>query len=137
MRLESSLKDANRQLKSSRNFLGSPDARGLLFLVNDGNLGLHPGLVQNALSRSLHKYSCINTVVHFTANLASTLEPVDHDLLFWCVWSAKRFKPPVDSGFLGKVQRAWFAHHQHIAGRSIPLRDAGAHSVHDLEFIER
>jgi hypothetical protein len=136
-RLESSLKDANDQIKSTRTSLGAPDARGLLFLVNDGNFGLHPGLVQNALSRSLHKYSGINTVIHFTANMASTLETVDRDLLFWCAWSAKRFKPPVDSGFLDKLQQAWFAHHQRVAGESIPKLQVAAKALYDLRFIER
>lgn len=136
-RLESSLKDANEQIKATRRSLDAPDARGLLFLVNDGNFGLHPGLVQNALSRSLHKYSGINTVIHFTANMASTLETVDRDILFWCTWSAKRFKPPVDSDFLEKLQQAWFTHHQRVAGEPIPKLQIAAVALYNLKFIGR
>lgn len=133
-RLESSLKDANDQIKGTRKILATPDARGLLFLVNDGNYGLHPGLVQNALARSLHKYSAINTVIHFTANMPSTLQSVDRDLLFWCAWSAKRFKPPVDPAFLRKLQQAWFSHHQRVAGQYIPSLQADADVLYDLQF---
>lgn len=136
-RLESSLKDANDQIKATRTSRGAPDALGLLILVNDGNFGLHPGLVQNALSRSLHKYSGINTVIHFTANMASTLETVGRDLLFWCAWSAKRFKPPVDPGFLEKLQQAWFAHHQRISGEPMPKLQIAAKALCNLKFIGR
>lgn len=136
-RLESSLKDANDQIKATRMSLGVPNASGLLFLVNDGNFGLHPGLVQNALSRSLHKFSGINTVIHFTANMPSTLDGVDRDILFWCAWSAKRFKPPVDSSFLESLQHAWFAHHQCISGEPIPKLQVPAKALYDLKFTER
>ena len=136
-RLESSLKDANDQIKVTRSLKETQDARGLLFLVNDGNYGLHPGLVQNALARSLHKFSGINTVVHFTANMPSALRSVDQDVLFWCAWSAKRYKPPVDRGLLERIKLAWFSHLERTSGEPIPELRAPSSALYDLNFIKR
>ena len=133
-RLESALKDANSQIKTTRKTLGADDARGLVILVNDGNFGLHPGLVQNAMARSLHKYSGINTIIHFTANMASRVDGISRDVRFWCVWSAKRFKPPVDSCFLERFREAWFAHHQSVVGEPISTLQGDAASLYSAKF---
>ena len=136
-RLESSLKEANDQIKATRVRLESQNARGLLFLANDGNFGLHPGLVQNALARSLHKFSGVNTVIHFTANMPSTLANVERDIIFWCPWSAKRYKPPVEASFLKRIQLAWFSHLEIISGESIPNLEVDPSALYDLNFIKR
>lgn len=136
-RLESSLKDANNQIKATRALLKPQNTRGLLFLANDGNFGLHPGLVQNALARSLHKFSGINTVIHFTANMPSALTNVERDIIFWCPWSARRYKPPVEASFLKKIQLAWFSHLERISGESIPELKVESSALYDLNFIKR
>lgn len=135
-RLESSLKNANDQIKATKKSLDVADARGLLFLVNDGNFGLHPGLVRNALSRSLHKYSGINTVIHFTANMGSIMETPDCKVLFWCAWSTKKSKTPVDPEFLQKLKQAWHMHHQQIIGEPIMNFSSDFANLYKLKFVD-
>lgn len=69
-RLESStVRKANTQIKETKRYFDAPDAKGLLLLANDGNLGFTPSMVAHLLARMLkNSYSGINSIIYFSAN---------------------------------------------------------------------
>lgn len=135
-RVERSLKDASKQINSTKITVGSGDASGLLFLVNDGNYGVVPAMLQSIAARSLHKYSGINTIIHFTANMPSDVPGIDKDVLFWCAWSKSSIRPSVSKEFLDKVQMAWFIHHGSVVGENIETIKGSEHTLLNMTYIK-
>jgi hypothetical protein len=104
-RLDGSLKQANLQIKNSRKELRADSALGLLILVNDGNSALPPGMVRNIIARSLpHKFSGINSIIHFTANMRSHLPGMDRDVLFWCDFNVRSIRPSVPRALIDQLR---------------------------------
>ncbi|QSX75602.1 hypothetical protein HIV01_003460 [Lysobacter arenosi] len=136
-RVEGSFKAASKQIQATKISVGRPDATGLLFLINDGNYGLVPAMLQSIVARSIDKYSGINCVIHFTANMPSEVPGIDEDLLYWCSWSKSSARPAVDSSFLARVREAWLAHHATAVGQSIPKIDGTARHLLGISYIKR
>ncbi len=135
-RVESSLKDASKQINSTKRTVGSDDASGLLFLVNDGNYGIVPAMLQSIAARSLHKYSGINTIIHFTANMPSDVPGINKDVLFWCAWSKSSIRASVSKEFLDKVQKAWFIHHGSVVGEEIETIKGSDKNLLNMTYIK-
>lgn len=136
-RLDGSLKQANLQIKASRQDLGATSALGLLILVNDGNVALPPGMIRNIVARSLpNKFSGINSIIHFTANMPSDLPGIDKDVLFWCDWNAKRVRPAVSNEFIRRIRSTWTSHHSKLAGESISSFSGSIADLYNLKFVK-
>jgi hypothetical protein len=136
-RLDGSLKQANLQIKNSRRELNADTALGVLILVNDGNSALPPGMVRNIVARSLpHKFSGINSVIHFTANMPGHLPGVDKDLLFWCDFNVKSVRPPVPRALIEQLRLIWLSHHSMISGEDIPTLSGSVTDLYQLKFVE-
>lgn len=137
-KLDGSLKQANSQIKHSRQELGAGSALGLLILVNDGNAALPPGMVRNIVARSLPtKFSGINSIIHFTANMPSDLKRIDKDVLFWCDWNVTTIRPAVPRGLIDRLRATWISHYSKIVGESVPSFPASADELYDLRFLGR
>lgn len=137
-RLDGSLKQANTQIKQSRLELGAESALGLLILVNDGNVALPPGMVRNIVARSLpNKFSGINSIVHFTANMPGDLERIDKDILFWCDWNVKKIRPAVPPNLIDRLRDTWIANYSKIVGETVPLFPASADDLYNLRLLGR
>lgn len=137
-RLDSSLKQANRQIKNSRKELKAESALGLLILVNDGNNALPPGMIRNIVARSLpNKFSGINSIIHFTANMSSDLPGVDKDILFWCDFNVKSVRPAIPRELIDQLRATWLAHHAKISGESIPSFLGSVADLYNLKFLGR
>jgi hypothetical protein len=137
-RLDGSLKQANSQIKRSRRELGAESALGLLILVNDGNTALPPGMVRNIVARSLpNKFSGINSIIHFTANMPGELGQIDRDVLFWCNWNVKKVRPAVPEYLIDMLRTTWISHYSKIIGEPVPTLSGSAGELFDLRFRGR
>jgi len=85
------VKTANRQIESTKVFLKMPDAKGLLWVASDGNMGLLPGQVWSLLNRILQKkhkdgspqYSNIHALAYFNPRMLAELPGADLPAMFW------------------------------------------------------
>lgn len=137
-RLDGSLKQANLQIKNSRKELKANSALGLLILVNDGNSALPPGMIRNIVARSLpHRFSGINSIIHFTANLRSDLPGVEKDLLFWCDFNVKSVRPPAPRDLIDQLRLTWLSRYSNISGEAIPSFSGSATNLYNLKFLGR
>lgn len=135
-RVESSLKSASKQMNSTKESIGSSEASGLLFLVNDGNYGVVPAMLRDIAARSLHKYTGINTIIHFTANMPSDVPGMTKMVLCWCTWSKSSIRPAVPNEFLEKVRRAWFVHHGSVVGEKIETIEGSEQILLNMTYIK-
>jgi len=137
-RLDGSLKQANLQIKNSRKELKADSALGLLILANDGNSALPPGMIRNIVVRSLpHKFSGINSIIHFTANMRSGLPGVDKDLLFWCDFNVKSVRPSVPRDLIRQLRITWISHHAKLSGETVPSFSGSVTDLYNLKFLGR
>jgi hypothetical protein len=122
---ESYIKEANRQIKSTKELLGKPDARGLLLLMNEGNFSYHPSAIFNLLfhifnggSRSAINQvviftifnggsrSAINQVVIFTSDFVSTFDNSNRGFFYWLNPSIGD-REDVSTELLHRLSNAW------------------------------
>lgn len=137
-KLDASLKTANSQIKSSRKELRAPSALGLLILVNDGNTALPPGMIQNIVVRSLpNKFSSINSIIHFTANIPIVLNRLEKEVLVWGDWNAKTVRPAAPKGLIDRLRVAWFSRYSTIVGEPVRTLPMSADELYDLKFPKR
>ena len=82
--VEQRIKEANRQIKQTKEYFDLPEAKGLLLLVNDGNYSLESNAVMYLVSRCIKtQFTAIHTVIYFTVNLLADMPGVDRDVLIW------------------------------------------------------
>ncbi len=104
------IKKANRQIRETKKKFATPDAKGLLLLVNDGNLVLPPGVMAYLLSRILKgKHSSIHSVIYFSVNVNSTIPGFNAHGQFW-IDSLIPERDPVAPEFRKAFRAAWFSH---------------------------
>lgn len=90
-KLSGYFKEANRQIRATKEELGMIDASGVLILVNDGNEKLPPRIVRYLSALLLaHNFRCINTVLHVVANLDVTSIEQEVPFRIWSPWGIKR-----------------------------------------------
>lgn len=93
-------------------------------------------MVRNILARSLpNKFSGINSIVHFTANMPGDSERIDKDVLFWCDWNVKKIRPAVPLDLIDRLRANWIAHYSKIVGETVPVFSASANELYDLKFL--
>jgi len=137
-KLDSNFNKANSQIKSSKEELNVPSALGLVILVNDGKTALPAGMIQNILARSLpHKFSSINSVIHFTANMPSRLPHIENDVLVWCDWNVKAIRPPVTQDLIDRIRSTWISRFSQIVGETVPTFSGSADELYDLKFVPK
>lgn len=136
-KIERSFKVASKQAQATKLSHACIEAPGLLILVNDGNYGVVPAMMQNITARSLHKFSGLNTVIYFSVNMPMTSGITDKDVLPWCVWSKSSVRPPVDRGFLDRIKLAWNAHLESLVGESIEEVPGTSDSLLDMGYIKK
>ena len=110
----STIKKANKQIKQTKEFLNEGDAKGLLLLLNDGNLIMNPDLVIHLLRRILNKkYTSISSIIYFSVNPKVSFPGVDMPTSFW-IDAILPDRVPVDKTFRDELQNIWFAHHSKL-----------------------
>ena len=111
-RLEvNTFKKANAQIKALRKHLDTPNARGLLLLVNDGDYAFPPGMMCHLLARSMKsQHSSINSVIYFSVNEPVTVPGVMQHALFW-IDAVLPNRESVDKKLREEIRSAWMSHH--------------------------
>jgi hypothetical protein len=92
---------ANKQIRETKKLLASPQAKGILFFVNDGNYFLSHNSIIKALADLLSKKypdSEIDAAVYLTVNQVSYLPESDLD---WQIWMPM-YKEDIDNDLLWK-----------------------------------
>ncbi|MDQ1091198.1 hypothetical protein QE400_000611 [Xanthomonas sacchari] len=99
---------ANKQLKQTLAHFKPEAPRGLLFIVNDGNMSLKPDIARFLIARILGKdFGNINSVVYFTANLAARSPLTEKDVFVWAHLTRKSVTESIDSSFVMEIFDAW------------------------------
>lgn len=134
----STLKKANRQIRETKQYLGAPDATGVLLLVNEGNLFMTPGMVGNMLAHLLvDQYSMINAIVYFSTNeqIETAKTP---PAMFWNVMRVGA-RTPVPAAFLRILHDAWLRRFSILTGMEVvELRgDGDVVAVMNQQFVNR
>lgn len=136
-RLDRSLKKANSQIKNSRKVLQAPSALGLVILVNDGDTALPSGMIQNIIIRTLpYKFSGINSVIHFTANMPCQLPGIEQNLLVWADWNAKSVRPAVQRDLINRLKDAWLSRFATMVGGALPTLSVSVDTLYDMRFLK-
>jgi hypothetical protein len=114
-RIESStIKKANRQIKETKDFLNAKDAKGLLLLLNDGNLAMKPDLMMHLLRRILNKQcTSISSVIYFSVNPTASAPGVNKPVLFW-IDALLPGREAVDTDLRETLKNSWFDHHSKL-----------------------
>jgi hypothetical protein len=111
---------ANKQLKETLRHFNPSNAKGLLFIVNDGNTSLKPDIARFLITRVLgREFSTINSVVYFTANLFATSTQTDKDTLVWAHLTRKAVNEPVDTSFVMAIFDKWHERIELLRGELI------------------
>jgi hypothetical protein len=122
--LESIIRDANRQIRSTKKTLNKPTAKGLLLIANDGNL-LHTSPVDYMImvSRLLQKKDAagaprfpeIRGAVYFSYRIASQKEGLPF-------WAPGVIEPRNDADlmqFQEELKRGWFSYLGGLTGQPV------------------
>jgi hypothetical protein len=113
---------ANKQLKQTLSYFKPEAPKGLLFLVNDGNLSLKPDIARFLISRILSKnFGTINSVVYFTVNLVASSPLTEKDVLVWAHLNRKSVTEPIDTAFIMEIFDSWVKRVELLRNESIEL----------------
>jgi hypothetical protein len=119
--------DANAQIRSTKELLGIPDAKGLLWVASDGNEDLQPETVWYLLTRILQKaglskqpfYSSIHGVAYFNPRMLAEIPGCPHPALFF--WTLSRQPDKQLEDCFNELSAAW---RQYVAwAQGITVRD--------------
>jgi hypothetical protein len=110
---------ANKQIRQTKATLKMPNARGILFLVNDAPSWVSPHDAFNLMTRVLrskkdtgeHVYSHLDCIVYFSINAR-----VIQDGKGWNFWHPgfRAKNDPVVSNFVNELRNAWFQYHGNL-----------------------
>jgi hypothetical protein len=102
------IREANEQIKSTKNLINMPGAKGLLVLAHDGDYSLNPEAVLNLVSRSImgNRYSGIDDLIYITGNmLAKRLgDPADYTVFVHCHRDAEKAVP---ADLVSRLRTEW------------------------------
>jgi hypothetical protein len=108
------VKAADAQIASTKEILGLPAARGLLWIASDGNQDLQPDTVWFLLNRILRKkqedgtlqYRHIHGIAYFSPRMIAEMPQTSLPVLFW--FSGSRDDTDQDmNALLGMLGSAW------------------------------
>jgi hypothetical protein len=119
--IEHTIRQANKQIRSTKKSLNRPEAKGLVLLVNEGNYFAHPAEALYLISRVMQDHfleSAIDGVVYFTVNMAAKRPDNDRELSFWVPMYRGEAGDLAD--FVNHLGSEWGAFHAKVAGQEMP-----------------
>lgn len=131
----STIKKANRQIRQTKEWLGRPEARGLLFLANDGNFHRRPGLLsQLVIEACRDRFTSIDGVVIFTANFGTVGGDSPEGTRFWApiLLRGDKFDR---SGIAYRIAAPFYKYYGEAAGLTMVGRERPAPSFSEVEEI--
>lgn len=144
-RLKNVVQKANDQIKSTREHLALPEAKGLLLLANDGDMIFQLSVVMHTLHRVLHgKYRQISSVIYFTGNDPVMCPGIPLPALIWMPLTISdgpdQPRPGVSEQFLERLRTGWFNRQATARGGPMLVFPRGADPpelTERVRFIER
>ena len=133
---------ANKQIEATKELLGIPDAKGLLWFASDGDEDLQPSLVWPLLTRILQKkqpdgrlqYSHIDGLAYFNPRMLAQVPGVDQPAMFW--YSGAR--PPEDPQILSLQNlmcREWPRYAERVQRIKVTQPDIPTVPLGDVRFF--
>lgn len=136
--IETRIKEANRQIKETKNHFNLPDAKGLLLLVNDGNYSFESDALLYTVGRCLKsQFTAIHSVIYFTVNMAANKPSIDRDVLIWVDACARDTEEELPRAFLNGLRDSWVSFFERKTGEDIPQYDAPDEEIEQIKFIRR
>jgi len=121
--IEGVIKKANKQIKSSKQYFGLPEAKGLLLLASDGNYSIDPEGAAWVLQRILFDgFSAINEVVYFTVNMDVHFEGSEPYGPIW-MHSYRMGKARISDVFQRRLMAGWVEFYGRKIGHFVPRTD--------------
>lgn len=129
---------ANAQIKSTKEQLNLPDARGLLWVASDGNEFLQPNTVWYLLHRILQKkrpdglpaYSSIHGLAYFSPRMLAQIKGIQEPVLLWM--SGYRQRDAQLEACLSELSNEWPNYVSWAQGIQIRNRNV---NVEDVRFL--
>ncbi|HET9406012.1 MAG TPA: hypothetical protein VFO39_02130 [Candidatus Sulfotelmatobacter sp.] len=136
--VENIIRDANAQIRSTKERLRLADHKGLLLIANDGNfLHTEPMNYMTLVARVLKKrknglprFPHIDAVVYFSYRVASKEE----GLPFWVPGITEQHDPEV-SAFLDRLSNGWGAYLSKVTGRPFAQISRGEFGQRNLTRV--
>jgi hypothetical protein len=118
--LQKRILKANKQIRETADFFGMPDAKGIVFIANDGNYALEADAAIYLIGRILGQdCSSIHSFVYFTVNMPASGPMTDKEILVWVHANRRKILEPVDSDFVMNIFRSWRSFLEVLRGEHI------------------
>lgn len=132
---------ANEQIRTTKETLDVPEAKGLLFLASDGNHSLQPYDILYFVNRAFRKkkpdgdlqFSSLHGICYFSLNMPVKLPGVEAPAIFWCGGPRNASDLEMRT-FCDELERSWYEHQCKSAGINIPRLEAPGSILKKLKF---
>lgn len=138
--IQQAVKQANRQIRLTREYFNLPNAKGLLILANDGNYALTLEMSVSILARLLpYHYSSIDSFIYFTPNMLSASKRHNRQVNVWISGASPHPSAnPIEEEYLAKLSCGWMQFLEQTTGAPVTRFDMHGSDddwVRDLQFI--
>ncbi|MDT5061288.1 MAG: hypothetical protein QOH63_1747 [Acidobacteriota bacterium] len=129
---------ANDQIKETKKFLGLPDAKGLLLLVNDGNYLLEHHDALRFLARRLKPaYTSIDKFVYLTVNLRA-ISPEGVAVRVWLDAHSRENVNEISDDFTNSLRKGWLSFLRRRVGEDFEESELPSfESIEGLKLIKK
>jgi hypothetical protein len=133
--VEQRIKEANRQIKQTKEHFNLPEAKGLLLLVNDGNYSLESDAVMYLVSRCIKtQFTAIHTVIYFTVNMLADMPDIERDALIWL--DAPRVPGEnLPREFLDALRNEWISFFERVTREDMPQFKTSDDDIEKIKFL--
>jgi len=133
--VQNRIKKANKQIRYTRKHLGKDTYKGVLILINTGNLALDPVHVVQLLDRIFSRglYSSIDYTIFLTVNLTAKHPSRDVEHMVWVSLYKKLVGNEIFNKFEAALRKSWQKHLEYNLGVQIPFQTAEEDFFHLLE----
>jgi hypothetical protein len=126
--IESVIRDANRQIRSTKEFLGLPDALGIVLIFNSSN-PLHASspqhyarLVGEVIQKpkdEARRFPHIDGMIYFSYHVTTFDEETQTHMPFWHPTQVRGESVQKIKRFQDDLKLAWYAHIEQMSGATV------------------
>jgi hypothetical protein len=119
--IEHAVRQANKQIRSTKQLLNKPDAKGIVLLANDGNHFSHPAEAVMLICQVMEAHfldSDIDGFVYFTANTPAKVPDNARELNYWV--PVYRLEHDPLSNFVNRLGEGWGEFYAKTIGQQVP-----------------
>jgi hypothetical protein len=137
--IHSAVKQANRQIRKTKEYFHLPNAKGLVIIANDGNYAMTPEMSVSIFGRLLQNhYSSIDSFIYFTPNMRVASHRYDRQANLWLSGASNRISAkPVEDEYLTQISKGWIQYIEHTTGESVTVfNEHDQDAISDLHFVK-